>query len=552
VRSDGTRLRRLAHPGDLVTACGWPFPFSRDGRTVAYDDRGLAIDVPLQRSLSYAIGVLFLLSNLVRRSWASSQLGLTARIASAGALLIGFGGCGDGGEGTTRELTLRAFAYVVTQCGESDAGWTAHQELRIRQKDGSEVVVREIDVPPDDRIAPLCTLYARARIGSGSAVALPLQRLGISRDASTVVFEVTDDFSIFSRTLLPPEGEGIFEVRANGTGLHRIAPASQDAPFRFVTAESSPLGVRGSSVTEFHFSPDGQTIVYTDYGPGRSGESAIQVFAFDLTDGERTQITYLPSFVSDPAQVPVVLGGFINDDTVIFVTAGRIPSESRRYAVKTDGKGHLLGLDIAESPEGALGAFSIAGNGRGITTARIRGQSALELFAFDFRAGHDSIPRVTDFLQLTNFQRDDTGYSGRRITPGGERALFAASTNVAGTNPTENCQIFSMDSLGGHAAQLTRFDPGEASQIGCRGAPIGAPGCRIGFLGLEAESDAILLTTDCDPQGGYLKGENLFAMRSDGTGSLHQITKTRGVTADSTGRLLVEMPGPVGYPEVSR
>ena len=51
----------------------------------------------------------------------------------------------------------------------------------------------------------------------------PLQRLGVSRDGSLVVLEVTVDFSLFSQSQVPPEQMGIYVVHADGSSLRRSA-----------------------------------------------------------------------------------------------------------------------------------------------------------------------------------------------------------------------------------------------------------------------------------------------------------------------------------------
>lgn len=59
----------------------------------------------------------------------------------------------------------------------------------------------------------LCRTYGEAGAGPSSVIALAFQRLGVSPDGSAVVFEVTDDHSLFrvffpSEGLVPPEREG--------------------------------------------------------------------------------------------------------------------------------------------------------------------------------------------------------------------------------------------------------------------------------------------------------------------------------------------------------
>src|SRR5262249_1018093 len=56
----------------------------------------------------------------------------------------------------------------------------------------------------------------------------------------------------------------------------------------------------------------------------------------------------------------------------------------------------------------------------------------------------------------------------------------------------------------------------------------------------------VVFASSCDPVGGNPYGEQLFAMRSDGTG-LRQLTTTRGMTTGPDGTVHVEIPGPFAY-----
>jgi hypothetical protein len=140
--------------------------------------------------------------------------------ASTLLTLIALAACGDDGGGSAApEVTGRStLAYVVTECREDARTVSAHQKLVIRQGE-REVTVREFTL---DRLPPLglCRLFAYGGTGYNSVIAMPFQRLGISRDGSAVAFEVTDDHSILAPVrpsgLLPPgEEEGIFVVQAD-------------------------------------------------------------------------------------------------------------------------------------------------------------------------------------------------------------------------------------------------------------------------------------------------------------------------------------------------
>jgi hypothetical protein len=51
----------------------------------------------------------------------------------------------------------------------------------------------------------------------------------------------------------------------------------------------------------------------------------------------------------------------------------------------------------------------------------------------------------------------------------GRHAFFRASADPFGTNPSENCQLFSVDTLGAHLRQLTTFQEDRTPVTG-RGA----------------------------------------------------------------------------------
>jgi hypothetical protein len=114
---------------------------------------------------------------------------LRAQLRNAGvvALLLELSACGQSGEPAMSESKLRPFPYVVSECGYGEQGWTARQQLHIRQTDGSDVIAKEITLPPRDGLAPFCWLFGATAPSSAPAF-LPFQRLGVSRDGSTVAF----------------------------------------------------------------------------------------------------------------------------------------------------------------------------------------------------------------------------------------------------------------------------------------------------------------------------------------------------------------------------
>jgi hypothetical protein len=79
---------------------------------------------------------------------------------------------------------VRTLAYVVSGCREDAAGIeVARQGLRIHRGDPEPISVFEspFSQPMPDSLQ-LCCQYGGSRWGAASVLALPLQRLGVSRD----------------------------------------------------------------------------------------------------------------------------------------------------------------------------------------------------------------------------------------------------------------------------------------------------------------------------------------------------------------------------------
>jgi hypothetical protein len=150
-------------------------------------------------------------------------------------------------------------------------------------------------------------------------------------------------------------------------------------------------------------------------------------------------------------------------------------------------------------------------------------------------------------LQLTNFGRRDTGAGGSAGHIYRGRVIFLASANPTGENPAEICQLFSVDKQASHPPrQLTHLpSDGRPAADGCRGSTAGTA-CDIVNVFLDRITGTVVFLSSCDPVGGNPFGDQLFAMRPDGTG-LRQLTNARGMTTDPDGTVHVELPGPVVY-----
>jgi hypothetical protein len=373
--------------------------------------------------------------------------------------------------------------------------------------------------------------------------------LGVSPDGSLVVFEVTDEIRfgvlgplVFPFNALPAEQKGIFAVAADGTGLRRLGPASRVASYW---------------QSFFLFSPSGRLVAYTDEGPGpddavgvAAGSAAVQIFTLDVETGDRTQVTRLP-----PGTGP--FGGtyqpFFNDEhTITFSTKadldGSNPSHKNLIVtVKTDGTGLTVAPPVVALPGAeVLTSFRIAG--ADLAAAGLNVDIPAENPVPGYEMSHEvfAIDRDDNILQLTTFGRYDTWHP--MVSADGERVLFSASADPLGTNPTNNCQIFSIHPTGADLRQLTHFQevPDGLHAIGCSFGPLPL-GCGAYFLGRDLQTDTVLFNSWCDPFGTNPNGNQLFAMRADGTG-LRQLTTARGYTQDASGVLTVEAPFPFAWP----
>ena len=170
-----------------------------------------------------------------------------------------------------------------------------------------------------DPLGGTCRILGLSRNGNFSMVGGAISRIDVSRDGSEVVFEVMDDFSLLSRHQVPPEQEGIYLVRADGSGLRRLGPASRDSSFRIVPEPRLPVAFIATIDPRLPFSPDGRRIIFTDRGAGRGGD-AVQIVTLELETGRRTQITHLPPVVPPTDWLRHGYARFTDHDTVSFAT----------------------------------------------------------------------------------------------------------------------------------------------------------------------------------------------------------------------------------------
>ncbi len=465
---------------------------------------------------------------------------------------------------------VSTLAYVVTRCheGKAEAGYSGSQALWVRQGDREPVKIVEF-VGGQPPIGGFCRLFGNSRIGSTSAIIGAFQRLGVSPDGSTVVFEVTDDFSPFTH-VVSPEQQGIFAVHADGSGLHRVADHSNDPAFRidWRCAFANAPGCAAFLPEPFEFSPNGRRVVYTDLGPSDTGEEASQVFTLDLATGARQQVTHVlrlpecrgqsddPPDCVQRGSMPIWAITFVDDTTIAYDRARGNGGEDWgvfTVTLNADGtpQGEPQAVQVVSFGEGVvIPIFEITGAEAYAFIAVVPGRTPVNGGSAIAEAFVVELPGATQrpdgrVLQVTNFGRSDTGRAG--ITTDSQHVLVYASADPLGTNPANQCEWFSVDRLGSDLQQLTSF-----SAVGERGrncGDSGAPGCTIlGHSRMDLRTDAVVFDSTCDPLGtSPHDGDQIFAMRPDGSG-LRQLTDTQGMITHPDHSIDVELPGPFHIP----
>jgi hypothetical protein len=403
---------------------------------------------------------------------------------------------------------------------------------------------------PDPLRAVRCERFGLFRAGYRSVFIGAFTRLGVSPDGSFVVFEVTDtnDFPReWPGPFPPPLERGIYRVRADGGGLHRIRPPSRLASFTyfFNPQENGFVGASSFDVL-YRFSPDGRTIVFTDLGPGPDGPDAVQIVTLDIISGQYHQVTHF-SEPYDPRWhvLPSATSPrFVDRDTVVFASYANLDGEhpvdgdTDWFTIDTDGTGLEAVSVPGESPGGQVrSTFEIASRGTNIVGIGLG--SFLELFLLDGQK----------LLQLTNFRKGDTGHGGKLLDRDAGRGYFTASADPLQTNPSQNCQLFSVSTTGARLRQLTHFHEVDRSENGCFFPGVGdpdRPGCPIGPIFQDRVTKTIVFHSACDAFGTGIYGGQVFSVRPDGTG-LSQLTAMRGLVRNGEGAVSAELPGPVAY-----
>ncbi len=114
-------------------------------------------------------------------------------------------------------------------------------------------------------------------------------------------------------------------------------------------------------------------------------------------------------------------------------------------------------------------------------------------------------------------------------SPGGDHRRWA-----------KNCQLFSIDPLGGNLRQLTFFrESAPHATNGCWSGP--RPyGCRVQRASQQPKTGTLLFKSSCDPVGQNQNGGwQLFAMQPDGS-NIRQVTTASGFVRLPDGTVEVE------------
>jgi hypothetical protein len=387
----------------------------------------------------------------------------------------------------------------------------------------------------------LCRIWGESRTGWTSVHTGVFQHMALLPDGSGVVFEVTTQFSLSANPpTLPPQGEGIFFVRANGSGLRRLGPAGRH-PVIYVDNDN-PGRFQLTGIT-FPVSPNGRKMGLIDLGPDTAGHEAPQIFLLDLRSGRRRQLTHQSRLRSgsDPG---IWLPSFLDNRTIGFYGGSWLLGTLQSFQVKTDGGG-LKEIPAPTLIPGARIVPQFAVTGTRSYPVLVTFPDKEPVNPTPFGAGVTELFLVDgkNLLQLTDFGRSDTGTGYGLLTRG--RVLFAASANPTGENPAGSCQFFSINTHGGDLRQLTHL-PADRPSNSC----VVGPAYKIQwFYASVSEAQVtgtVVFESSSDPVGGNPFGDQLFAMGLDGSG-LRQLTATRGMTTDSDGTVHVEMPGPWAY-----
>jgi hypothetical protein len=261
------------------------------------------------------------------------------------------------------------------------------------------------------------------------------------------------------------------------------------------------------------------------------------MFLLDLESGARTQLTRLPS--SAYVAYPVFLG----EERLGFLAAGI--GDALLYTVRMDGNDLYPIPPLASLPGGAVvPSFQITGVR--FPTYGDFPDSTPENPGFFAGRRAAFVSDGTNTVQITNFNRSDTARYGTVLSPDREYTYFTASVDL-GDNPMGMCQVFSASVLGGEIGSLP---VSRRIIVALRLRATVSDGCSSGLSfgsdSTDTRNGMVVFDSGCDPFGTNPNGEQIFAIRPDGTG-LQQLTQARGFIRGSGRDGFTELPGPWAY-----
>ena len=130
---------------------------------------------------------------------------------------------------TAQGARIRTLAYVVTECTMDPQGLTSLQQtffLRRGNCDPVPVMVVGPSTPAPDP-DQLCLQFGESRQSYSFLRTGVFQHMTLLPDGSGALFNVTKQFSVTPAVTPEPPEEGIFFVRADGSGLRKLGPASR-------------------------------------------------------------------------------------------------------------------------------------------------------------------------------------------------------------------------------------------------------------------------------------------------------------------------------------
>ncbi len=391
------------------------------------------------------------------------------------------------------ELPVRVTTRCINEKQPDDSVITTFTSwIVIRPEDGAtERCLISYDAPAiKSKLAEQACIYnAESGLGIWMGLLTPFQYAALTPDRR-VIFQYTERGTavadeITGRGRISPKiEEGIYTINEDGTDLRRLTEPTRVPPFEDTRTISSFGG--------FVLNKDGSRLLVADFvGETVDDRQDIQILTIDTMTGARIQLTHLPAQPKIPPGAPsTCCPSFAQNQTdVLFFSApgGPIDGQLLRRAFKVPtGGGEITDITtpvLVERPDGTTEQSFVISSGEPVAVAvRVREKpNFIDRFVpcldyllaplSDSLAGSFDLTPIQweqeifisddgQLLQLTDFGKVDTGFLQPRILPDGR--IYFVSTDDNG-----NCQIFSVDRLGGSIRQHTEIRSNLTSQVGC-------------------------------------------------------------------------------------